>query len=215
MRSSCRDPGFTVELWAHLGDSSEHVIVNRRGATQQGVDNAGWSLAIRSTRVEATVFGRFDHFSTLSTELLGWHHLAWVYDDGDSTLYIDGVASTPATCSSGGTIVGTICRHDSGTSAIATVAPLRLGQIRNVDGTPRSHVAGGYDELRISTVARYQADFAPARRFDADPDTLVLFHFDEGEGMFTLNESSTRAAGSLEGGVTWQADDGYDRFCGS
>jgi len=35
-----------------------------------------------------------------------------------------------------------------------------------------------HDELRISSVRRYDDSFVPARPFDADNRTLTLFHFD-------------------------------------
>ncbi|UCF66335.1 MAG: hypothetical protein JSV80_11105 [Acidobacteriota bacterium] len=34
------------------------------------------------------------------------------------------------------------------------------------------------DELRISSVRRYDGSFVPVRPFDADNQTLALFHFD-------------------------------------
>lgn len=39
-------------------------------------------------------------------------------------------------------------------------------------------LAAAVDELRISDVQRYTAEFTPARRFESDPHTRVLFHFD-------------------------------------
>jgi len=48
---------------------------------------------------------------------------------------------------------------------------------------------GIIDELRVSRVPRYQADFQPPRRHEADGDTLALYRFDEGEGP-TLHDSS-------------------------
>lgn len=42
---------------------------------------------------------------------------------------------------------------------------------------------GEIDELRLSTVARYTGPFdVPSGRFEPDPDTAALYHFDEGGG---------------------------------
>ena len=35
------------------------------------------------------------------------------------------------------------------------------------------------DELRISSVARYDSDFDPAQTFVQDDETVMLFHFDK------------------------------------
>ncbi len=41
---------------------------------------------------------------------------------------------------------------------------------------------GSIDEVRISSVARYTADFKPSLRHEVDEQTLAVYHFDEGEG---------------------------------
>lgn len=41
---------------------------------------------------------------------------------------------------------------------------------------------GLIDELRVSSAARYTQDFEPVARFEPDPTTLLLYHFDEGPG---------------------------------
>lgn len=58
---------------------------------------------------------------------------------------------------------------------------------------------GLIDEVRISRVARYREDFVPQRRFDTDPDTLALFHCDEGRGNVLLDASGNRNHGRIVG----------------
>ncbi len=41
---------------------------------------------------------------------------------------------------------------------------------------------GLIDEVRISSIARYDDDFTPVRRFESDEQTLALYHLDEGHG---------------------------------
>jgi hypothetical protein len=41
---------------------------------------------------------------------------------------------------------------------------------------------GLIDQIRISAAARYDKDFEPDERFNADQDTLALYHFYEGQG---------------------------------
>jgi hypothetical protein len=46
---------------------------------------------------------------------------------------------------------------------------------------------GAMDEMRISSVARYDVDFDPAQTFVKDDETVTLFHFDEEEFKNKLN----------------------------
>jgi hypothetical protein len=57
--------------------------------------------------------------------------------------------------------------------------------------------AGVIDELRISKIARYTADFTPATRFESDADTLALYHFDEGAGDILTDSSGNNHHGKI------------------
>lgn len=63
---------------------------------------------------------------------------------------------------------------------------------------------GQIDELRISNTARYEGDFTPATRLEADKNTLALYHFDEGEGDKLIDVSGNGHHGTIHG-ATWQA----------
>ncbi|MGC3971575.1 MAG: DUF1080 domain-containing protein [Pirellulales bacterium] len=66
---------------------------------------------------------------------------------------------------------------------------------------------GLVDEVRFSTVARYQADYLPQIRFEPDADTAVLFHFDEGAGE-TVRDSSKNGHVATIAGAKWLRADG-------
>src|SRR5258708_15374575 len=53
-----------------------------------------------------------------------------------------------------------------------------------------SRFFGRMNEVRISTAARYDTDFTPAKRWEPDTDTLALYHFDEGDRKSTRLNSS-------------------------
>lgn len=53
------------------------------------------------------------------------------------------------------------------------------------------------EELRVSKVSRYEADFAPAARHERDKDTLALFHCDEGEGDVLRDSSGNKKNGTI------------------
>lgn len=65
--------------------------------------------------------------------------------------------------------------------------------------------AGRIDELRVSSVVRYDKDFPPPRpgdRFSTDPRTLALYHFDEGRGTQLTDASGNGHHGKIVG-ATW------------
>jgi len=66
---------------------------------------------------------------------------------------------------------------------------------------------GLIDEVRISKVARYDQKFTPAPRFEADADTLSLYHFDEGAGEELKDSSGNNNHGKIVG-AKWVRVDG-------
>jgi serine/threonine protein kinase len=75
---------------------------------------------------------------------------------------------------------------------------------------PVNYYQGIIDEVRISNVARYTEDFAPAERFEPDEHTLALYHFDEGQGD-TLIDSSGNDHHARIVGAKWVLSLGSDR----
>ncbi|MBK7402861.1 MAG: hypothetical protein IPJ34_43210 [Myxococcales bacterium] len=85
-------------------------------------------------------------------------------------------------------------------------------------GTPTSVVIGGVtygaeglggriDEVRISKIQRYTANFVPSRRHSVDADTVALFHLDEGTG--TVAKDVVAAQTLTLVGTSWADDTGY------
>ncbi|MBA4017762.1 MAG: hypothetical protein C0483_11360 [Pirellula sp.] len=66
---------------------------------------------------------------------------------------------------------------------------------------------GLIDEVRISKVARYDQDYTPQARLEADEDTLALYHFDEGTGD-VLHDSSGKGHNGTIVGTKWVSADG-------
>jgi hypothetical protein len=107
-----------------------------------------------------------------------WHHWAGVFDAVAETitLYVDGV---------------NVASKATGCTSSAAATGLTFGN-------------GQYDiaEVRLSSVVRYSANFAPekiALRFATDPATLALYHFDEGSGTLAHDSSGTFTDGGLNG----------------
>jgi len=73
-------------------------------------------------------------------------------------------------------------------------------------GSPDSRygvtIQGWMDEVRLSSVARYETNFTPTKRFEADAHTLALYHFDEGHGD-VLKDSSGNGHHGMITGAKW------------
>ncbi|MCA9138278.1 MAG: protein kinase, partial [Planctomycetales bacterium] len=81
-------------------------------------------------------------------------------------------------------------------------APFRIGIM----------FAGEISETRVSSVARYTGDFAPANRFEPDQHTLALYHFDEGTGDVLKDSSGNGHHGKIVGAKWLQLDDHSAEF---
>ena len=101
----------------------------------------------------------------------------------------------------------------------ADFQPLRIGD--SVVGSMRFHPKWGFyigrkkdagrfhgiiDEVRISNIARYTADFTPQKRFEPDEHTMALYHFDEGEGDVLHDSSGNGHHGKIVGAKWVRAD---------
>jgi hypothetical protein len=71
-----------------------------------------------------------------------------------------------------------------------------------------SSFSGSISEIRISSSARYQGDFTPAARFEADKDTLALFHCDEGQGQKLIDSSGNNHHAKIVG-ARWVKEPGW------
>lgn len=116
-----------------------------------------------------------------------WSHVAGVFDGRSVALFINGrpVGRTPAS--------GLRQRNE---------LPLYLGADPDQQGEPTRGLAGWVDEVRLSTGARYQEAFLPARRHEPDSTTLLLHHLDRVIGDTVPDHSSSLAHGRPVGGAT-------------
>ncbi len=75
------------------------------------------------------------------------------------------------------------------------------------DGTVMTNLfTGTIDEIRVSKIARYEADYAPQARLEPDADTLALYHFDEGTGDVLRDSSGNGHDGKIVGARWVRAD---------
>ena len=143
-----------------------------------------------------------------------WHHVALTRrsSDGEMRIFVDGqlqpaVGSGPS---------GNASYRDGRATAWPNSDPfLVFGAEKHDAGPAYPSFSGWVDEVRLSTVLRYAADYTrPATPFTADANTAALYHFDEGAGN-TLADTSGAAGGPSNGvrqfggapaGPVWSTD---------
>jgi len=115
-----------------------------------------------------------------------WHHVAGVFDGREMRLYVDGALTARTACR------GTRTRND---------LPLIVGGDVHSSGGATSLFPGRIDEVRLSSVARYDEPFRPRRRLASGADTRLLLHMDDTVGPWTHDASAFGAHGVLHGGA--------------
>ena len=119
-----------------------------------------------------------------------WHHIAY-QSDGDRTTMIvnDFVWIRP---------LGDPLGHDKDPRALRPLDFVLggFGKIIQVDGSFWGSFTGYMDEVRISTIARYDVEkkgFMPDSKFKNDAKTAALWHFDEPGGTREFSDVSGNA----------------------
>jgi hypothetical protein len=109
---------------------------------------------------------------TTDLNLNTWYHIAGVYDGSTSKLYVDGVQVA-----------------SGGPSTWTTATPNAFYIGRRWDDSAAVYYSGYIDELRLSNVARYTANFTPSTiAFKNDKNTKLLVHFDGIDGSTTFTD---------------------------
>ncbi|MDE0014206.1 MAG: hypothetical protein OXU36_23885 [Candidatus Poribacteria bacterium] len=81
-------------------------------------------------------------------------------------------------------------------SGVYAAKPHYRCQFREFSVNFWGHFSGYIDEVRISTVARYniaKRGFTPRKKFENDAETVALWHFDEPIGARAFSDTSSNA----------------------
>jgi hypothetical protein len=124
--------------------------------------------------------------STPAVEAAKWAHVAVVYDATSVRLYANGVKV--------GEKAGAIQPDSSG-------GPVQIGATTR--DSVRAGLRGFYSDVRLSSVARYTADFTPPLHLTSDADTIGLWQLDEGSGDVAEDSSTFDNPGTISG-AAWQ-----------
>jgi hypothetical protein len=134
---------FTIEGWIY----PETNFSTSRPIIVRGVSTDGYSLSIQATT--GKLYLEIPNYTLASTNALTlntWQHIAVVRVGSTISMYINGVLN--------------------GTTPVLdwaeTSAVLRIGTNR---GTPSTYFLGYMDDVRITKVSRYEAEFDPPTQF--------------------------------------------------
>ncbi len=172
---------FTVEAWVRpsVADTSGDLV------SKAEQSEYALNLANNVPGFHAHLGGKYE--SAIATDPIptnAWTHLAGVYDGEKMMLFVNGkpAASRPA----------------AGKRATNPL-PLFIGANPDAKSKPTQFYTGALDEIRLSPTARYTAAFTPEKKFQSDPQTLLLFPCDALLGPFLPSNSLPPRNGVAEG----------------
>ncbi len=114
-----------------------------------------------------------------------WQHVAYVRDGGSLRIYVDGLLAAE----------GSAVSYTG-----AAPAGYRLGLVVNsISGDEWGRFV--IDDVRVSSTARYAADFQPPVVHTMDASTLSLWRLDETAGALTGDETGNHTDGVLSASV--------------
>ena len=188
---------FTFEAWIYLTtppNRDTHPLVLSQ-QVRMYIWNHGPNFGLRLMSathlhpLRGVAFGMLPPFSLAPNQ---WHHVAFQAEAGQRMLIINDVVRV----SQGRTILAADLSHAEHPRDFTIGG---FGEKIGSDwhgGHFWGHFAGYIDEVRISTVARYNTakrDFTPHTKFKNDAKTVALWHFDESKGVRKFLDTSGNA----------------------
>ena len=201
---------FTVEAWVYPTAEPEknitatilsqqvcmRVASDRHEGYQRIKKSIDWQkgdlLLITYAHVAGWGGGAVTPFMPMTLKLNQWHHIAFQAKRKETITIVNDLSRTLPQ----GTTIG----HDL--SKFWRPKDFTLGgfgkkiELPNVPNSFWGSFTGYIDEVRISTVARYDVakqNFTPRERFKEDGKTVALWHFDEPNGTKKFSDASGNA----------------------
>ena len=184
---------FTVEAWVNPAASQNSYadIIGNHSDSQVGFVIEQNAASTNTYQAYLGGGGSWTITPNFSLTANTWQHVAIVKTVTTLKAYVNGEEVASA--------ASAVAYATSGTG-------LRLGRgyLGGGGGTAASRsFSGTLDEVRISTMARYTAAFAPPRRLIEDAGTLELYHLDEGTSTTATDSSGNANTGTLTNGPVW------------
>ena len=188
---------FTFEAWIYLttppNRDTHPLVLSQQVRIYVWDHGPNFGLRLMSAThlhpLRGVAFGMLPPFSLSPNQ---WHHVAFQAEGVQRMLIINDVVRI----SRGGTILAADLSHAQHPQGFTIGG---FGEKIESDwhgGHFWGHFAGYIDEVRISTVARYNTakrDFTPRTKFKNDAKTLALWHFDESKGVRKFLDTSGNA----------------------
>ena len=198
---------FTVEAWVYLttppGENVYAMILSQQVEMRAANDSEGWREIKKRIdwqkgdlflimRAHITAGGKpaGTPFSPIALSPNQWNHIAYQAKGRQTATIVNDLAKTVPQ--------GVTLRDDL--SHLKHPQDFTLGgfgeKIEIGKDYFRGSFAGCIDEVRISTVARYDVDkngFTPRKKFRDDAKTIALWHFDEPSGTRKFSDASGNA----------------------
>jgi hypothetical protein len=187
---------FTWEFWFRTvnkptsGNGRFPVLLRNNGASTFTNGNNWLGIYDRHATINNTKLSVFNptFFTSNSVALLTstssvsnntWYHVAVVRENGTFKLFFDGNLEATRTAN----------LNIDTASGTTTFRDIRIGM---GDSTNDNSYNGFIDELRISSIARYSANFTPqTSAFSNDSTTLLLMHADGANTSTTFTDDNS------------------------
>ncbi len=199
---------FTVEAWVYLTTPPDEnvyaMILSQQVEMRAASDDEGWrEIKKRIKWQKGDLFLIIQGHITAGGKPAGtpfhpvalspnqWNHIAYQAKGRQSATIVNDLAKTAPQ--------GIMLRDDL--SHLKYPKDFTLGGFGKKIKIPRGDAfwgpfAGYIDEVRISTVARYDVQkqgFTPRNKFKKDRETVALWHFDESSGARKFSDASDNA----------------------
>lgn len=183
---------FTVEFWVRInamhGGANKKSFVIEKDARTGDTTNSSWTmyqaddLLHFDLNTDGTGAGWNSHSWTWTPSTATWYHVAVSRSGNNLRAFIDGtqIGSTDDV---------------TGITVYDGTATLHIGKSNGYDSLGY-YLDGWYDEIRISTSARYTSNFTPpSSAFTcADASTVLLVHCDGTDASTTFTDDTTACA---------------------
>ena len=172
---------LTMEAWVYpTATSGSAIIINKEDS---------WECALQNNILKAAIkAAEWAWHGGGEVPLNKWTFVAVSFDGKEHHTYVNGKYEAS--------------RPNAG-KIQATNQTFHIGWRICCENEP---FTGIIDEVRVSSVARYQKnkDFdVPDREFEPDDDTAVLYHFNEGKGTVASDSSDNKNDGDVDGGAKY------------
>jgi len=196
---------FTIEFWLRFAPNQ-----NNSGTCTEGTDTwiygniifdrdifgtpdyGDFGISLYGNRIAFGVHNGSNGYTICSNAILNantWHHIAVTRaTSGEMRIYLNGQLSRQYNGPSGN-ISYRVGRSITGNYVNEPYIVI-AAEKHDYDPSTYPSFSGWIDEVRLSNVIRYPANFTPLLApFTADANTVGLYHFDEGSGITVLDSS--------------------------